>query len=111
MTSAAKKAFARFYKTPVEIYRLSSGSDYSSSAERELVCSVLADIQPFSGELSDMEYGLDAKRRFKMYCADCEGISEGGYVKVDGVFYQITYAERWEMGIAAVIERVCQDED
>lgn len=105
------KVFAQFYKTPVEIYRLTNGSSYSDSADTELIGSVMADIQPFGGGLDDMDYGLNAKRKFTMYSSDCSDISEGGFVKIDGTLYQITYVEHWEMGIAAVIERMCEDEN
>lgn len=108
--SRVKNAFSYFCKTPADIYCIKSGSGYSSAAEKEYVCTVSADIQPYSGQLEEREFGLDAVKRFKMYCSDNENICEGNYVKFDDEMHRITYAERWSMGITALIERVCSDD-
>lgn len=109
--NGAKEVFSRFYKTPVNIYRLKSGSSYSNSAETEHICSVSADIQPYCGGLDEKEFGFSVKHGFKMYCADCEEIHEGGYAEVEGGMYRIVSVERWSMGIIAVLERSGFDED
>lgn len=98
------EAFSRFYKTPVKIYRIKSGSSYSQPAVTEFLCSVTADIQPYGGGLEEKDFGLSVKRRFKMYCGDGDNIREGDYAEFDGGRYRIISVERWNMGIAAILD-------
>lgn len=97
--------FSRFYTKTVEIYRIKSGSTYSDAAETELVCSVSADIQPFSGDVTEEEYGLRIERAMKLYCKSCADIKEGNYVRADGEMYRIKSVKNWDMGIEALIEK------
>ncbi len=101
----AEKAFARFYKTPVNIYE-AARSSYSVPAETELLCSVWADVQPREGGLCEEEYGFTLKRKFKMYCGDCEQLREGRIAEFDGIRCRITLVERRSIGTAAVLEEV-----
>lgn len=102
----AKKAFSRFYKTPVNVYGIKRGSSYSAPVQTELLCCIRADIQPCGGGLEREEYGFSVKRKFKLYCQDCNEICEGGYVGFDGGMYLVISAEKWETGITAMIEEV-----
>lgn len=98
------EAFSRFYKTPVKIYGIKSGSSYSKAAVMELLCSVNADIQPYGGGLSEEDFGLSVSRRFKMYCGECDDVREGNYAEFDGKRYRIVLVERWNMGITAILD-------
>lgn len=100
----AKKVFSQFYTEPVDIYRITKNSSYSSCAKTELVCSVLADIQPYGGGLNEEEFGFCVEKKFKMYCADYEAVSEGNYVEVGGEMYKIVSVKRWDIGIEALLE-------
>ncbi len=102
----AEKAFARFYKTPVNIYEVTRSSSYSIPAKTEPLCSVLADVQPREGGLCEEEYGFTLKRRFKMYCGVCDQIREGQLAEFDGIKCRITLVERRSIGIAAMLEEV-----
>lgn len=102
---SAETVFSRFYTKIAEIYRIKSGSTYSAAAETKLVCSVSADIQPFSGNVTEEEYGLRIERALKMYCKGCADIKEGDYVSVDGEMYRIKSVKNWNMGIEALIEK------
>lgn len=102
--SRLKNAFSLFYKTPVEIYCIKNSSDYSSEAETEFVCSVLADIQPEDGSLLSRDFSLETSDRFKMYCAFDERIKAGHLAKIDGRLYRIVSAAKWNFGIEAVLE-------
>lgn len=101
----AKKAFSRFYTTAVEIYRIKSNSTYYEPAKTELVCSVLADIQPYESGLHEEEYGLRVERMMKMYCEECGDVREGNYASADGEIYRIKSVKRWNMGIEALLEK------
>lgn len=98
------KAFSQFYKTPVTIYGIKSGSSYSHSAVTEPLCSVTADIQPYGGGLSEEQFGFSVSRRFKMYCGECDDVREGNYAEFDGGRYRIVSVERWNTGIAAILD-------
>lgn len=107
--SRAEKVFSRFYKTPVKIFSVKQGSSYRNEAETEQVCSILADLQPYGGGMEEKQFGLEVKRRLKMYCGDCGEIAEGGYAEADGRRYRIISVERRSMGIVAVLEGSEQD--
>ncbi len=102
----AEKAFARFYKTPVNIYEVTRPSSYSMPAKTELLCSVSADIQPRDGGLCEEQYGFTLKRKFKMYCGVCGQIREGQLAEFDGIRCRITLVERRSIGTEAMLEEV-----
>lgn len=102
----AEKAFARFYKTPVNIYEVTRASSYSMPAETEFLCSVLADVQPREGGICEEEYGFTLKRRFKMYCGVCNQIREGQLAEFEGIRCRIILVERQNIGLTAMLEEV-----
>jgi hypothetical protein len=101
--SGIENVFEQFYDTNVEVYRLTKSSAYSAEAETELVCMVAADIQPYDGGLTDMDFGAETVKRFKLYCAPNDNIREGGYVKAGDMLCRIIYVERRATGIMAVV--------
>lgn len=98
------EAFSRFYKTPVKIYGIKSGSSYSKAAVMEPLRSITADIQPYGGGLSEEDFGFSVSRRFKMFCGECDDVREGNYAEFDGGRYRIVSVERWNTGIAAILD-------
>lgn len=100
------RTFSVFYKTPIEIYRVISNSAYDREAETELICSVLADVQPLDGDLAEKDFGNETKKRFKVFSSSCEEFHEGRFVKLDEVMYKIVRVQKYDTGITAVIEGV-----
>lgn len=70
----------------------------------ERLCSVNADIQPYEGGLSEKDFGFSVNRKFKMYCGERDEVREGNYAEFDGKRYRIISVERWNMGIAAILD-------
>ena len=86
-----------FYRTDIRVYRKVLSGAYDVSETVEDICTVKADVQPYSGALAREEYGLDADKSVKIFCENDSRITEGVYVSVNGVDYIVKYAARYDM--------------
>lgn len=94
-----------FYNTDIRVYKkiITGGYDVSETAEE--ICTIRADVQPYSGALAREEYGLDIDRALKVFCDRDERIAEGVYIAVNGREYIVKYTELWDMGMMIVAQR------
>lgn len=102
-------AFERFYKTEVEVVKISCGGGYGAKKETEFLCTVKADLQPYSGALAEMEYGFNIKCQKRMFCLHCAHIREGNCAVVNNTYYRIVYVEEWDSGMMAFLEMISND--
>ena len=100
--------FSIFYDTEVKIYKRSGASSYSSNAEMTFLKVVSADLQPYSGSLTDSEFTIKCERKARMFYStnDAEDIIPGNYAEADGVMYRIEYTEKRMMGAMAILKEV-----
>ena len=64
-----------------------------------------ADIQPYSGGRAREQYGLDIECQMRMFCDMSDDVKVGNRVEYDGDIYDITYVQKWDSGLVAMLER------
>lgn len=101
-----KSVFDIFRDTEVKIISIKETGAYTKQKEVTELCSVLANIIPYNGGLLASEYGLTAECEYKMFCDTDEHLTEGNYAETGGQRYRIIYAEPWNMGAVAILQRV-----
>lgn len=102
-----KRLLKVFANGELTVYRKGITNSYTLESVKEDICTVKADIQPYSGELARKEYGLEVGQCLKVYCDRNAKLEEGLYCTVSGRNgeYVIRYAEHWDNGSMLVIER------
>ena len=95
-----------FYNTDIKVYKKIITGGYDVSETTEEICTVRADVQPYSGALAREEYGLDIDRALKVFCDRDECITEGVYIAVNGREYIVQYIESWCIGMM-IIAQMC----
>lgn len=98
------KAFANGELT---VYRKGITNSYTLESEKIDICTVKADIQPYSSDLARKEYGIEIGACYKVYCDNDTRLEIGLYCNVNGGSdeYVIKHTEHWEKGTMLVIER------
>lgn len=102
---AARRAFRGMYSGSAEIFSLAEGSSYSSEAVMKSEGEIAADVQPMSGSVSELAFGLAAEGDSKMYCDEHDALVVGNFVKTGGVLYRIERADRRELGMTVYLKR------
>ena len=51
------------------------------------------------------EYGLDIECQMRMFCDMSDDVNVGSKVEYDGDIYDITYVQKWDSGLVAMLER------
>ncbi len=64
-----------------------------------------ADVQPYSGGRAREQYGLDIECQMRMFCDMSDDVKVGNRVEYDGDIYDITYVQKWDSGLVAMLER------
>ncbi|MCD8391210.1 MAG: hypothetical protein LUD03_05180 [Firmicutes bacterium] len=100
-----KEHFSRFYVKTVEIYRITMLSSFEGTYNKDKIKSVLCDIQPCGGGMSEGERGFLRTAEMKMYFAADDDIAVGDYAVFDDASYIITYIEKRGLGYCAYLER------
>ena len=96
--------FSRFYNKDVIIAEYEI-DDYTGKAEKTVLSEIKADIQPYSGGRAREEYGLDIGCQMRMFCDMSDDVKVGNRVEYDGDIYDITYVQKWDSGLVAMLER------
>lgn len=96
--------FSRFYNKDVIIAEYEI-DDYTGKAEKTVLSEIKADIQPYSGGRAREEYGLDIECQMRMFCDMSDDVNVGSKVEYDGDIYDITYVQKWDSGLVAMLER------
>ena len=93
-------------KIAADMYR---AKGYGDSKSPEVVKTVLseikADVQPYSGGRAREQYGLDIECQMRMFCDMSDDVKVGNRVEYDGDIYDITYVQKWDSGLVAMLER------
>ncbi len=97
--------FSRFYDTEITVYELKDAS-YGDSGERELLGSVICDIQPYEGGVRSKPFGLDENRSYKLFCDKNSLLKNGRYIMFAGEWYMIVSLMTWSFGMTAVVRSV-----
>ncbi|MGM9935770.1 MAG: hypothetical protein ACI38A_00310 [Candidatus Ornithomonoglobus sp.] len=124
-------AFAAFYTDPVEVLKITETGAYTKTRTKTSLGYILADLQPYSGDLAEKDYGLKKDCQLRLFCAPGADVSkmltEGNYVRVidsitlndalllktklpightrpDGGLYRIEYAPKWGAGGEAILK-------
>ena len=101
------KAFEYFLNDTAEVINITESGAYKKTRTTEVLGSLKCDIQPYSGKLALEEYGYEVECDKKMYYQEkTVGITSGGYIKADGVLYQIQYVTERKLGCMALLKRV-----
>ena len=126
-----KSAFDIFNNITVKIVRKGNFDDYENTYDLEKMGTVTGDIQPYSGDLSERDYGLRIECQKKLYCASTlvsdaryglrldDGtvlelevpigggrIQEALYVVTDVQAFKIEYAAEYAMGLVLLLKEV-----
>lgn len=107
-----ENVFDCFNNARAEVYSLkkTAANGYISRdeaiTERKKLAELDVDLQPYSGGLAEKEYGLTVNCQKRLFCAPCEHIKEGNYMKAGAENYRILYVQSWELGTEALLERV-----
>lgn len=126
-----KGVFNIFNNITVTIVRKGNFDDYENKYDLEEIGTVTGDIQPYSGDLSEHDYGLRIECQKKLYCASTfisdaryglkldngavlelemplvgGGIQEALYAVADKQSFKIVYVAEYAMGLAVLLKEV-----
>ena len=79
--------------------------DYTGKTEKTVLSEIKADVQPYSGGRAREQYGLDIECQMRMFCDMSDDVKVGNRVEYDGDIYDITYVQKWDSGLVAMLER------
>lgn len=96
--------FSDFYDKTVIIAEYEI-DDYTGKTEKTVLSEIKADVQPYSGGRAREQYGLDIECQMRMFCDMSNGVKVGSKVEYDGDIYDITYVQKWDSGLVAMLER------
>lgn len=96
--------FSRFYNKDVIIAEYEI-DDYTGKTEKTVLSEIKADVQPYSGGRAREQYGLDIECQMRMFCDMSDDVKVGNRVEYDGDIYDITYVQKWDSGLVAMLER------
>ena len=96
--------FSDFYYKTVIIAEYEI-DDYTGKTEKTVLSEIKADVQPYSGGRAREQYGLDIECQMRMFCDMSNGVKVGSKVEYDGDIYDITYVQKWDSGLVAMLER------
>ena len=99
------KAFDGFYNTEIKIICPQNDGTYSGSEEFLEKCTVLADVQPYTGMMREKEYGFSDSIKKKIYYKD-EEIKTGDYAMIGDIKYRVIYTENRILGSMAILEEI-----
>ena len=96
--------FSDFYDKTVIIAEYEI-DDYTGKTEKTVLSEIKADVQPYSGGRAREQYGLDIECQMRMFCDMSDDVKVGNRVEYDGNIYDITYVQKWDSGLVAMLER------
>ena len=96
--------FSDFYDKTVIIAEYEI-DDYTGKTEKIVLSEIKADVQPYSGGRAREQYGLDIECQMRMFCDMSDDVKVGNRVEYDGDIYDITYVQKWDSGLVAMLER------
>ncbi len=96
--------FSDFYDKTVIIAEYEI-DDYTGKTEKTVLSEIKADVQPYSGGRAREQYGLDIECQMRMFCDMSDDVKVGNRVEYDGDIYDITYVQKWDSGLVAMLER------
>ena len=96
--------FSRFNNKDVIIAEYEI-DDYTGKTEKTVLSEIKADVQPYSGGRAREQYGLDIECQMRMFCDMSDDVKVGNRVEYDGDIYDITYVQKWDSGLVAMLER------
>ena len=96
--------FSDFYDKTVIIAEYEI-DDYTGKTEKTVLSEIKADVQPYSGGRAREQYGLDIECQMCMFCDMSDDVKVGNRVEYDGDIYDITYVQKWDSGLVAMLER------
>ncbi len=97
-------SFERFYKTDVTIANLKV-DDYSGETEKEILGTLKADIQPYSGDKAREKYGIEIECQKRMFCSHNPNVDEKNNVIIGDEVYEIVHVAEWEFGLEVMLSR------
>ena len=85
--------FSDFYDKTVIIAEYEI-DDYTGKTEKTVLSEIKADVQPYSGGRAREQYGLDIECQMRMFCDMSDDVKVG-----------ITYVQKWDSDLVAMLER------
>ncbi len=102
-----QSVFDIFNNTKMDIIELGDYDDYENVYYgNKVIGTINGDLQPYSGEMAQREYGLSIECQYAFYCHNDDRIKEGVYFTEGGKTYQVAYSALWDMGCAALLREV-----
>lgn len=101
--------FSRFHNSEAEILRITGYDDYENTSTITVVRTVKGDLQPYSGELLQRDYGLNRECQKRFFCKADNDIKCGVYLRINGVVYIAEYIADWSMGLVVMLREVRLD--
>lgn len=99
--------FSIFNNSMMDIIELGEYDDYEGTyAGSKIIDTVTGDLQPYSSELAQKEYGLSVECQYAFYCPQNGNIKEGTYLASDGKTYQVVHSMPWDMGLEVLLKEV-----
>ncbi len=97
------EVFKRFNNTKAEILQVTDFDDYENKYNIEIIGEIDGDLQPYSGELLQRDYGLKKECQKRFFCTANDSVKEGTYFRVDGKTYIVEYVAEWEAGLTVML--------
>lgn len=96
--------FKRFYNTDVTVVRYEI-NDYSGEKTTDILGTLKADIQPYSGDKAREAYGVEIECQMRMFCDYDPNIDVKNYLEIKGEIYEVTHIAEWSAGLEVMLKR------
>lgn len=104
--SNLQKIFDIFNNTRAVIVELGDYGDYENTYTLKELGTVEGDLQSFSGNLAEQEYGLSVECQYQFYCSNNKNIKAGAYLVIGAQKFEVVYTASWDLGMVALLKEV-----
>lgn len=99
-----KSAFDRFHDTTAKIVEKGNYNSLWNTYELVECGSITGDLQDYSGDLAQKDYGLAVECQKKFYCSNDDNVRAGRYLIIEGKSYRIEHIADGKLGLALLLK-------
>lgn len=97
-------AFGRFHDTTAKIVEKGNYNSLWNTYEPVECGSITGDLQDYSGELAQKDYGLSVECQKKFYCSTDDNVRAGRYLIIGEQSYRIEHIADGKLGLALLLK-------
>jgi len=96
--------FDLFHTATAQIVAKTDYDDYEGTFTENVKGSVTGDLQPYSAEQAEKDYGLKINCQYAFYYRSNADVVPNMILRINGTDYNVKYVTVWDMGAMAMLE-------